>query len=274
MVRILAQAIDAAVGAERELVLRKELGAAGQRRQQAADLLQGGVGDAALLDLARPRRPAAARPWRALDAGSLGPPFGRSIARPWRSGACRPAATTNYGGEMKQIVPVVLLGAATMLAATAPGADRDQAAAKPARSRRHGGRRQPTARPPRPAAGPSHHRPAPAGLRAAAGGDRARRDRRHRPTCPRCSTTTRARRYRRIFQAQAAGQFAQADAEIARLEGQDPDGLCRRPAPARALAMPRATTSSPPGCRNTTTIPMRRRSTSWRWPAARPARSS
>ena len=40
MVGILAQAIDAAVGAQRELVLREELGAAGQRRQKAADLLQ------------------------------------------------------------------------------------------------------------------------------------------------------------------------------------------------------------------------------------------
>ena len=36
----------------------------------------------------------------------------------------------------------------------------------------------------------------------------------------------------------------------------------------------RVTTSSPPGCRNTTTIRMRRRSTGWRCPAARPARPS
>ncbi len=43
MVGILAQAIDAAVGAEREFLLREELGAAGQRRQQAADLLEVGA---------------------------------------------------------------------------------------------------------------------------------------------------------------------------------------------------------------------------------------
>ena len=35
---------------EREFVLREKLGAAGQRRQQAADLLECGVVDAVLLD--------------------------------------------------------------------------------------------------------------------------------------------------------------------------------------------------------------------------------
>ena len=44
MVGILAQAIDAAVGPERELVLREEVGAAGEGGQQAADLVEGGVG--------------------------------------------------------------------------------------------------------------------------------------------------------------------------------------------------------------------------------------
>jgi len=40
MVGILAQPIDAAVGAEREFVLREEVGAAGERCEKAADLLQ------------------------------------------------------------------------------------------------------------------------------------------------------------------------------------------------------------------------------------------
>ena len=50
MVGIFAQAVDAAFGAQRELFLRKEIGAAGQRRQQAADFLEVGGGHARFLD--------------------------------------------------------------------------------------------------------------------------------------------------------------------------------------------------------------------------------
>ena len=39
-------------GAQRKFVLREQLGAAGERRQKAADLLQGRVIDAVLLDAA------------------------------------------------------------------------------------------------------------------------------------------------------------------------------------------------------------------------------
>ena len=46
------------------------------------------------------------------------------------------------------------------------------------------------------------------------------------------------------------------------------------PSACSAPATPRATTSSRPGCRTTTTIPTRRRSTGWRWRAARRARAT
>ena len=52
MVGILAQAVDAAVGTERELVLGKQLRATSQCREQAADLVQAARGDAALFDAA------------------------------------------------------------------------------------------------------------------------------------------------------------------------------------------------------------------------------
>ncbi len=50
MIGILAQAIDAAVGAERKLLLREQLGAPRERRQKPADLLQGGAIDPLALD--------------------------------------------------------------------------------------------------------------------------------------------------------------------------------------------------------------------------------
>src|SRR5262249_26585424 len=53
MVGILAQAIDAAVGAERKLLLREQLGAARELRQQAPDLLQGAAVHAFALDAPR-----------------------------------------------------------------------------------------------------------------------------------------------------------------------------------------------------------------------------
>jgi len=52
MIRILAQAIDAAVGSQREFALREEVGAAREARQQPADFVEVGVGYAGFLDLA------------------------------------------------------------------------------------------------------------------------------------------------------------------------------------------------------------------------------
>jgi hypothetical protein len=51
VVGVLAQAVDAAVGAQRELLLREEVGPACQGGQQPADLVEVGIGDAALFDL-------------------------------------------------------------------------------------------------------------------------------------------------------------------------------------------------------------------------------
>ncbi len=77
-------------------------------------------------------------------------------------------------------------------------------------------------------------------------------------------------RYRRIFQAQQSGNWTQADEDIRQLQDKTLMGYVG----AQRLLSPstrRATTSSPPGCRNTTTTPMRPPSTSWRWRAARRA---
>ena len=83
------------------------------------------------------------------------------------------------------------------------------------------------------------------------------------PDLPKALSDEERDRYRRIFQAQASGQWAAADAEIAQLKDKTLMGYVG----AQRLLSPatrRRTTSSRPGCRTTTTIPMRRRSTSWR----------
>ena len=114
---------------------------------------------------------------------------------------------------------------------------------------------------------------APSGLRAAAAGHRARRDGR-RPDLPTVLEQRRARPLPPHLPGAGGRPVRPGRRRDRQAQRQDPDGLCRRPAPAQPGLPPRATNSSPPGCRNTTTIPMRRRSTGWRWPAARPARAN
>src|SRR6202011_3702196 len=69
----------------------------------------------------------------------MGSSVGRSIAGLGRSGACRPNLSllvalrlSTYGGTMKHIVSVVLLGAAAMLAASALAQTATKPPAKPA----------------------------------------------------------------------------------------------------------------------------------------------
>ena len=235
MVGILAQAVDAAVGAERKLVLREEVGAAGERRQKAADLLQRRAVDAVLLDppglvdqvpdgrgallvlvhlvLRWPQYSGPWAIWRLL------PPTCRyaAIDLRWENESpCfrRPAGSSDDAGRV---------GA---------GADHDQAAGQACGRHQDGcGHQGGRTSQPRGGQAPSHHRPAPAGLRAATAGDRARRNRRgrrsahgarhrhkgnlppHLPGAGRRPVRPGRRRHRAA-------------------QGQDPDGLCRRPAPA------------------------------------------
>ena len=154
----------------------KELGAAGQRRQQAADLLEVGGGDAGSSRCVGPRRPGAARRRRALDAGSFDPPFGRSIAIRRLS----PHGKSNYGGAMRTDPSRRSAGRGDPDGGFGPHPDRDgpdddqaarQAAAPPPSPRPRQAR--PAARP----TAPTIQRPPPR-LRAAAAGHRARRERR------------------------------------------------------------------------------------------------
>jgi soluble lytic murein transglycosylase len=91
------------------------------------------------------------------------------------------------------------------------------------------------------------------------------------PDLPTVLSTEERDGYRRIFQAQASGQWAAADAEIAKLTDKTLMGYvgnaCSPPATRRA------TSSSQPGCRTTTTIPTRRASTGSPWRASRRARA-
>ena len=120
---------------------------------------------------------------------------------------------------------------------------------------------------------PSHHRPAPAGLRAAAAGDRARRNRRH--ARPAHGARQRDARPLPAHLPGAGGRPVRPGRRRDRpAQGQDADGLCRRPAPAEPGPCRELRPARQPGCRTTTTIPTRRRSTGWRSRAARPARAS
>jgi soluble lytic murein transglycosylase-like protein len=119
---------------------------------------------------------------------------------------------------MKSLVPVVLLGAATMLAASALAQTATKPPAKPAPATRTAAA---TAHPPaRPAVRPQPHPtiiprrpvfvPPPPVIEL----DEIAVV----PDLPTVLDTDARETYRRIFQAQAAGQFAQADADIARLK--------------------------------------------------------
>src|SRR5277367_220835 len=121
---------------------------------------------------------------------------------------------STYGGAMKHIVPVVLLGAATMLAASALAQTATKPPAKPAPATKTAAAARPVARPAgahptivprRPVFVPP---PPVIELDEIA----------VVPDLPTVLDADARETYRRIFQAQAAGQFAQADADIARLK--------------------------------------------------------
>ena len=123
-------------------------------------------------------------------------------------------AKSNYGGKMKQIVPVVLLGAATMLAASALAQTTTKPPARPAMAAKQAAATtrapakpgvHPTILPRRPVFVPPP--PVIELDEMAVVSD-----------LPTVLDNDTRDRYRRIFQAQAAGQFAQADAEIAQLK--------------------------------------------------------
>src|ERR1700730_14281003 len=125
---------------------------------------------------------------------------------------------STYGGAMKHIVPVVLLGAATMLAVSALAQTATKPPAKPAPATKTAAAAPPVGRP---VARPTGAHPTIIPRQAVFVPPPPVIELDEIavvPDLPTVLDTDTRETYRRIFQAQASGQFAQADAEVARLK--------------------------------------------------------